>query len=214
MLRMPSDWDDWVHRHPARRPRDFSFRWYYPRRALEWAPAEGKQFSELIVSLKHRDIAAFRLFREVLERSWPTEDPSTCAIACAPRHSAALPNVLSDLCWKLGQARGVVDLGENLVRAFDVEAHADRDSTDSQEQLDSIEFRGAVPQSVREILILDDVRTSGATLNACRAHAEQAAPRARVLTLAFGKNQRTGETPFPRRPNFEEILRRNLEAYR
>jgi len=69
----------------------------------------------------------------------------------------------------------------------------------------SMEVATTLPESIRSVVLIDDVFTSGATMKAAIELIHAAYPHLKIFGLAFGETQPTGSTPFPEVPVFPDL---------
>ena len=110
-------------------------------------------------------------------------------ICCAP--SSYLENKINavhDLCNIISNKNNKVINGtECLVRTKTVPKSTWFGGRDVKKHLDSIEIKSPEKLQAKKILLIDDVATTGSTLNACIQKLESAKPL-EIMTLALGRN--------------------------
>lgn len=186
----------------------FAWRWYFPNRALRWASENGRRFHYWIINLKKGEDRPKLLFARVLEYLWDEPLRRPHAIVVIPPAQSFERLQEYPLCSVADLAAGLgcgIHLKHLLKRVVTIPRAVDNSAMRNIGiQRMSMQVGGRVPARVKSVLLVDDICTSGATLEAGMSLLHEAYPRVELCALVFGKTNRTGSTPFPEEPAFPE----------
>jgi hypothetical protein len=190
----------------------YSYRWYYPDRALRWASENGERFRANIISLKDGKGSEmfFVSILWMLLKSGRLGGPD--AVVSIPPHKKfescptyAMANI-AKACQETSGAKG--DCSRLLRRVITLP----KGTRDDERQKLSMKVTDDRPDPLNEILLIDDVVTSGSTMRAGASLLREAYPSARISCFAFGRTQPTGSTRFPDFPKFPKPEDINTES--
>jgi predicted amidophosphoribosyltransferase len=174
------------------RYRFIGYRMYPTREKERYADENNTRFRRLLLSLKDSNPAAIELFSSLLCLIYDDVLGGPSAIACVPSSSKSTP-IRADALAKVAQAAvgknlGVIDGSSWLQRKYDVPStRQDPSMRDYTKQFESIHCVNPSPGgAVSSILLVDDIRTSGQTMDACVDHLHAAFPAANITAFAFG----------------------------
>jgi hypothetical protein len=150
------------------------------------------RFRRLLLRLKEGTAGALELFSGLLCLIYDDLLDSPDAIACVP--SSGKSGLVRDdplaLMVQMAVLKGIgaVDGSSWLLRTESVApAHKDNAMRDYRKQLETIACNAAaLPGSIESILLVDDIRTSGSTMDACVDRLKEAFPAATITGFAFG----------------------------
>jgi predicted amidophosphoribosyltransferase len=181
-----------------------AFRWYIPSRALGQATENARRFHWWILALKNGNREAREFAVWLLEHHLPPLSSARLVISAPTSRKS-----------ETGTAFPLFKVADAFVRRFGLaaalpilRAQAVPSAVDSSEmrapgvQLETMHLPKRRPAAAPVILVIDDVTTSGATLEACRLLVRGAYPTAWIILFAFGKTRGAGNTAFPEDPAF------------
>lgn len=160
---------------------------YYPY----WSYEQGHKhknplfdnYSNQILNLKHHSDSAIKYFYEILK---PLSNRNTL-LAVAPSHDPQIPDSgVRDVAKLLCKNGLWLDATDCLKRKTKISKLTSGGSRIIQVHLDSIKVENPNIIKGRDIFLLDDVKTTGNTLIACRMLLERAGAKS-VKTYALGE---------------------------
>lgn len=195
--------------------------WYFPVRALKWASTNGVHFHGWILRLKNDinsdDVIAHYFFALILLKyfnhlKYVDHCDIDLIISVPPSMSyeerssyslARVAEMVNKSC--LGSKQYHHYIRRAITVSKDSSAKIKRNKYVQKASM----VADDLPDNIETVLLIDDVMTSGATLEAAAELISEANPDVQVLTFAFGKTQRTGSTPFPDEPEFPDASETN-----
>ena len=169
--------DDWRDNHIA------NLFFYYSRHCRRMH--EHDAHTRLILRLKDNDAVAVRTFADKLE----TLLCGSIAVAVVPGHDpAATVSGLRALGREVARRHNRIDATAALARTVKIEKLSQGGSRDASVHEASIRVRDASSVVGKAVILLDDVTTSGNSLNVCRSKLLDCGAR-RVKMLAIGKTR-------------------------
>jgi predicted amidophosphoribosyltransferase len=187
-----------------------SYRWYFPGRALAWSTTNGIRYHDWIRQLKSGKQTAIILFTRILDRLFKVKLEAPQAIIAVPpsqcfHERPTYP--VAEIAKEIAQKHAIYDLSYSLRRVTTIPKVVDYPLMRSIEtQMAYMDLIDIIPSKVKHVLIVDDITTSGATIDAAIKIVRLKRPDIRITAFAFGKTNQTGSTPFPEIPEFPDPL--------
>lgn len=201
----------------------YGYRWYYPRNVRflkkQKFSENGKNYSNCINTLKLGDYESIHFFgtllkRIIYENNWydlplflfplPPHDasPSSKDYPLAKVRKAAywteyMNNYYSqtNLIQKILYPRRVKTLSDDWSSRKELTVEEIKNTMEINTKININKFR---------ILIIDDVFTTGKTIQACIEIVKESFSSAEIIALAFGKTQNNDNVFFPEEPVFKD----------
>jgi hypoxanthine phosphoribosyltransferase len=166
-----------------------------------------KNFRDLLLALKDDDKEAIEYFAELFCIIAEKVVGELDLIACVPGHEeteATRTDSMAMLARLCAEKLGLRDGSSVLRRVATVDScHENRGMRKYAIQFNSIAAqKPAGFHSVKKILLMDDVYTSGTTMAACYSHLKKQFPRAKITGFAFGMTTSHPHEPWPQTPQF------------
>jgi predicted amidophosphoribosyltransferase len=168
------------------------YRTYPNQERLGYADDARIRYRRLLFALKSQDPFAIELFASLLCLVYDDVIDGPDAITCVPP-STKSPATRSDAMALMARKAtemnfGVIDGSSWLRRKQDVpKAHQDGSMRQFNKQHETIEcVTGALPREPKRIVVIDDICTSGTTMQACVSRLRTRFPLAQVSGFAFG----------------------------
>jgi len=197
----------------------------YPNTARRhYADANRIRYRQHLLALKENDPLAIEIFTSILCLVFDDLIGGPDAIACVPPSSQS--TALRDDAMALITRRavesdlGVIDGSSWLMRTQTVpKAHQDSSMRTYEKQFPTIAcVPGSLSVEPKRIVVIDDVCTSGATMQASVARLRERFPNAGVVGFAFGYTGWVNESPsvpeIPKERCSPEDLRKIVDAWR
>jgi len=166
-----------------------------------------RRFRDLLLGFKDGDEFAASYLTSLLDVVFEKIIGNVDLITCIPGHQATTgvrTDPLADLVERIAPYKDCQNGNSILQRKFTVsQAHTDPRPRDFGRQFDSI-VASEVPdsKSIRRVLIIDDVYSSGKTMAACYSHLRQQLPEADFIGFAFGRTSDPPMIRWPKTPEF------------
>ncbi len=155
---------------------------YHPYRRNGEKNPDFDVYSGLLLDLKENKTSAVERFTDYLEDKLDVD----FAIAVVPSHDPAkTTSGLKNVAHKLA-ANDRIDATNCLIRVKRIDKLAHGGNRSIEIHLDTIKVQNKDLIEGRDVLLLDDIKTSGNSLRACKQLLVEAGA-ARVQMLAFGK---------------------------
>ena len=144
------------------------------------------EFSRLILDVKNQRIKGINYFTNQLRSI--LSDTQEYVICVIPTHAVGTaPSGIRTIAKRLC-SRPIIDGTEVLSRTFEIPKKAIGGSRDLQKEIESITVRNESIVKDRQVLLMDDVTTTGTSLKAGRCVIERAGAKI-VALLALAKTQ-------------------------
>lgn len=159
---------------------------YHPYRRNGVRNPEFDEYGGHIMDLKEDKIEGKKFFASKLNDS--LLDNTNLAILCVPSHEAYKIGANNEIVNVVCKHRGMTDASLCLVRHTTVEKLATGGRRDVEVHLNSIRLENPNILENRDILIVDDITTSGNSLKACEIIVRQNVRTVKSITcLVYGK---------------------------
>lgn len=197
----------------------------YPNEGKRYyADANRMRYRRLLFALKKNDPDAISLFTSLLCLIFDDVIGGPDAIACVPpsSQSAALRDDAMALVARKAVEKdlGVIDGSSWLKRTQTVpKAHQDSSMRSFEKQYATIACTaGSLAVEPKSIVVIDDICTSGTTMQACVTRLREQFPNAKVTGFAFGYTGWVNESPsvpeFPDEKCFPLTGKKTIDAWR
>tara|TARA_B100001964_G_scaffold109864_1_gene122817 strand:- start:252 stop:1115 length:864 start_codon:yes stop_codon:yes gene_type:complete len=184
-----------------------AYRWYFKVQALNWASQNGVHYHGWIIRLKNDsnngDFTVHHFFEQILVDYIRHSDVDIDLIISIPPSTSYKEHPsypLASIAATVNKYCGFDNSGHykhyiKRLSTISKKTHSFDKNRTSMVVEDLINCK-------KSILLIDDVMTTGSTLEAAASLISEKKPDVQILTFAFGKTQPTGSTPFPEEPKF------------
>ncbi len=169
-------------------PKNFCIGRYIPKCYWLEEDDSGDHFTELIRAIKGHSIDEIKGCAQLIAQNLCGFD----AVAIVPSGTPDKNSGIRAIAQALAKSKSIVDATSCLVRHIQIASHWEGANRTVDTHLNSVHLHSPNLLHGKDVLLLDDIRTTGVSLQACQEILEQASPKS-ITSIALAQTWHPGE---------------------